>query len=51
VLGSAEAIKGKAAFKYTLPVTLLGQTISLQATASGQGYNPVSSAFRQAKVR
>jgi hypothetical protein len=50
VLGSAEAIEGKAAFKYTLPVSLLGQTISLQATASGQGYNPASSAFRQVKV-
>ena len=50
VLGSAEAIKGKASFKYTLPVSLLGQTISLQATASGQGYNPASSVFSQAKV-
>lgn len=50
VLGSAEAISGKASFKYTLPVSLLGQTISLQATASGQGYNPVSSAFSQTKV-
>jgi hypothetical protein len=50
VLGSAHAIKGKAAFRYTLPVGLSGQTISLQATASGHGYNPASSAFRQVKV-
>jgi hypothetical protein len=50
VLGSAAAIKGKASLKYTLPDSLSGQTISLQATASGQGYNPASSAFRRVKV-
>jgi hypothetical protein len=50
VLGSAAALKGKASFKYTLPDSLSGQTISLQATASGQGYNPASSGFRRVKV-
>jgi hypothetical protein len=50
VLGSAKAVKGKAVFHYTLPASLSGQSISLQATASGQGYNPAASAFRRAKV-
>ena len=50
VLGSVEAIRGKAAFNYTLPASLSGQTISLQATASGPGYSPATSALRQAKV-
>jgi hypothetical protein len=50
VLGSAEAIRGKAAFNYTLPASLSEQTISLQAAASGPGYNPATSALRQAKV-
>jgi hypothetical protein len=50
VLGSAKAVKGRAVFHYTLPASLSGQIISLQATASGRGFNPASSAFRQAKV-
>jgi len=50
VLGSAYATDGKATFTYTLPAGLAGETIYLQATATGPGYRPTSSALCQAKV-
>jgi hypothetical protein len=50
ILGSSVAMNGNAAIRYSLPGDLVGQTISLQATASGQGYSPASSTLCQATV-
>jgi len=50
VLGSAEAVAGKAVIKYQLPADLVGRTILLQATAIGGGFRAVPSSLCRARV-
>ena len=50
VLGSAEAKGGKAVIAYRLPAGLTGKKISLQATATGDGFLTASSSLCRARV-
>jgi hypothetical protein len=51
VLGSAKAVRGQAVIQFHLPNGLRGRTITLQATAAGDGYRATSSLFCRARVR